>query len=329
METTIDRRDDQELARVAHMHFVQRLDQKEIAHLIHASRSTVSRMIKEAMNRGLVEISVRFPVHRRMDWEQQLAAHLGLSQVVVVEGDARSAPNVRDALGRIGAGLVADSLPNPGTLGVCWGRSIGHVVDHLFNPTQSTLSVIQMIGSMRISDDASNGVELARKASNKLGAKLELLSAPLMLDSVAAAESLRQQSAVSHVLERSAQADVALVGLGALAPESSALVGAGYITQKDTAQLAGLGAVGDVAGIFIDEQGVPVSTEFSSRVIGVDIEKLKNIPQTISIAYGASKIKIINAAAQSGYITTLLTDSATAQALLPSVSSAHKENPPT
>lgn len=312
----VDTRRDGELARVAHMHFVEGLDQKEIAQRIHASRSTVSRMVRQAVERGIVQISVHFPASRNTALEQQLATRLGLDQAVIVDGDAVADPPLRGTLGSLGAEVINRELPARGSLAVCWGRSIGHVIDHLDTFPAERPNVVQMIGSLRVSDDASNGVELARHAANRLSATLELLSAPLMVDSVEAAHSLRSQTDISRVLEHAARADVALVGLGALDAQSSALVAAGYVSASDTEDLRALGAVGDVAGVFIDRDGRDVSADFSGRIIGVTLEDLRAIRHTVAMAYGLSKVEVIGAAARGGYITTLLTDSSTAQALL-------------
>lgn len=316
---------DHDLAQVAYLHFVDRLDQKEIAARLHTSRSTVSRMIRQAMDRGIVEITVKFPVRRRSELEQAVMSVLNIPDVVVVEGDASRDVSVRTTLGTVGAQRVTSLLPDSGTLGVCWGRSIGYVVDELTGPLSPPVTVVQMIGSLLDSDDASNGVELARRACSALSGNLELLSAPLIVDSVDAAQSLRQQSAVAKVLDRAAHADVALVGLGALDPDTSALVEAGYITGSDTDELRSLGAVGDVAGVFIDQDGTAVSSEFSSRVIGVALDQLRHIDHTIALAWGQHKVNIIRAAARGGYISTVLTDEATAEALLQQVSRSHSE----
>lgn len=74
----------QELARVAEMHYKERLDQKEIAARIHTSRSTVSRMLRDAMDLGIVDVTIRHPFPRDEQLEQELLERFGLEEAWVL-----------------------------------------------------------------------------------------------------------------------------------------------------------------------------------------------------------------------------------------------------
>lgn len=303
------------------MHFVERLDQKEIASRIHTSRSTVSRMIRDAMDRGIVDIRIRFPMQRERDLEESLRTSFNLRLTRVAPGNASTDQKAADSVGRLGADLVDTTLPPGGTLAVCWGRTISRVVDHL-SPRDpgDQLRVVQMIGSLHDSDDETNGYELARVASKKLGAALELLSAPLIVDDAHVAKTLLQQTAISRVIDRARHSDLALVGLGSVAPATSALVRAGFVSAHEALDLARAGAVGDISGMLIDSDGQPVATGVSSRVIGVSLDDLTAMNAAVAVAYGPDKVAIIRAAIAGGYLDGLVTDQATATALLQTTS---------
>jgi DNA-binding transcriptional regulator LsrR (DeoR family) len=81
-------------------------------------------------------------------------------------------------------------------------------------------------------------------------------------------------------------------------------------------ELLALGAVGDILGHFLDAEGRPVPHPVNERVIGIALDDLRAIPDVILAAGGLHKVPILRAALRPGWIRTLVTDEATARALL-------------
>ena len=101
------------LAEVAHLYYVKNLTQRHIAERIGVSRSKVSRMLREARSRGLVEIRIHSPLVLDTDLQDALKARLGLPECL---GWAALAAIPR--FGRDGAG--SRGRPDAATLvGVC------------------------------------------------------------------------------------------------------------------------------------------------------------------------------------------------------------------
>ena len=59
----------------------------------------------------------------------------------------------------------------------------------------------------------------------------------------------------------------------------------GYTNKKEMAQLRGIGAVGDINSRFYDKDGQEVNHPINKHVVGLSLEELKAIPETIAIAY--------------------------------------------
>jgi deoxyribonucleoside regulator len=314
-ETTKGRRAD-DLAQVAEMHFIQRMDQKVIATKIHASRSTVSRMLKEAVDAGIVNFKINHPLARNTELETELLRKFGLREAWVSEVDSAITKEELKIIGQLGAKCIDQQIPETGSLAICWGRATKLVVENLRSDPNKKVHAIQMIGSLGTSDSTNDGVELTKLAARRMGGTYELLNAPLVVDDEASALSLLRQSAISRVLDAAEAADCALVGLGAINLDTSALVAAGYLSSEEVSDALELGAVGDVSGILIDADGQEVTSEFSSRVIGLKLPRIKNIKITVAVAFGTDKLKIIRAAAMGKHIDILITDSSTAQNLI-------------
>lgn len=306
----------QDLAHVAEMHYKDRLDQKEIAARIHTSRSTVSRMLRDAVDLGIIDVTIRHPYPRDQQLEQELIERFGLEEAWVLGRDSVTTDDDRLAFGALGARCIEGHLRDGSRLAICWGRATRLVVESLQAVDGARVHLVQMIGSMGTSDPENDGVELARVGARRLGGTYELLNAPLVVDDAAFAASLLRQSAIEKVLRVAESADCALVGLGTIDPSSSAIHSAGFMTDEELHEAARLGAVGDVSGILIDAEGRSVTSSFSARVIGLSLTRLRNIKRVVGVAFGADKAPVIRAAALGGHICILVTDRAAARRVL-------------
>lgn len=68
------------LATVANLYYNSEMTQNEIAARMYTSRSKISRMLKEARELGIVEISIKEPWERDLDLEKQIQDRCGLTQ---------------------------------------------------------------------------------------------------------------------------------------------------------------------------------------------------------------------------------------------------------
>ena len=321
----------EELAHVAELHYREGLDQKEIALRVHTSRSTVSRMLRDAVELGLVEVTIRHPFPRDTQLEQELIAALGLTEAWVLGRDTMETEDDKRAFGTLGARCIEQQLvaqvqergqrggkrKNGGaSLAICWGRATKLVVENLQPMSNLQVHLIQMIGSLGTSDSENDGIELTRLGARRMEGSYQLLSAPLVVDDADFAQSLLKQSAIATVLAAAEKADCALVGLGTTERQSSALLSAGFMGVGELAEARNLGAVGDVSGILIDGDGNSVPSAFSARVISLPLSRLKNIRRVVGVAFGAEKAAVIRAAAVGGHIRVLITDRSAAKRTL-------------
>ena len=97
------------LAQVAHLYYEDDLNQDQIARRIGTSRSTVSRMLQEAREAGVVEITVHTPWKTVPELEDALRARFGLRGVRVLLGRGRSPEEILRGLGAL-AGRYVDSI---------------------------------------------------------------------------------------------------------------------------------------------------------------------------------------------------------------------------
>ena len=68
------------LVHVAQLYYQQNLNQSEISKIVGLSRPTVSRMLEEAREVGIVEIIVHDPIRKNHDLSARLRDQLGLRE---------------------------------------------------------------------------------------------------------------------------------------------------------------------------------------------------------------------------------------------------------
>ena len=86
--------------------------------------------------------------------------------------------------------------------------------------------------------------------------------------------------------------------------------------DDDRRTLTRLGVCADVSGVFLAANGEPVQTDLTQRMIGINAEQMRAIPDVTTIAYGTAQVPAAHAALRSGLITGLVTHKTFAQALL-------------
>lgn len=304
------------LAQVAHLYFEEQLTQSDIAQRLDISRVKVHRLLKEARDRGIVRIAVDWPLTREAALEARLTQAFALREAVVVGSDGSSEPAVSARLGLAGARILEQSLLPGQAMAVFLGRATRSVIEAIQPGGLSGISVVQAIGNRPLPDRDYDASALAGQLAEKLGGEVVFLRAPPMADSPVAAAMIAEQRDISSSLDAARSADLALVGVGSLDPESSAMFRSGAVTAEELADARKCGAVGDLAWRLIDKRGEPVDCDLTDRVIGTSLQDLRSIPTTLAVAAGRAKVRPLLAALHSETIDILCTDAPTARAVL-------------
>jgi deoxyribonucleoside regulator len=117
-------------------------------------------------------------------------------------------------------------------------------------------------------------------------------------------------------LEMAKRADVALLGVGNLDPDTSEFTKAGYLSVRELAQIQLSGGVGDMSGQTFTIHGRPYTGGFNERVIGLRLDDLSHIPMVMAVAIDPAKQQAILGALRTGVIDVFCTDVETAVAVL-------------
>nr|WP_244226774.1 sugar-binding domain-containing protein [Paenibacillus protaetiae] len=120
---------------------------------------------------------------------------------------------------------------------------------------------------------------------------------------------------IESVMSEGAQIKLAIVGIGN-PYRMSTMERFGYLDETLLQQLKQLGTAADINSRFIDREGRIVNHPINRRVIGMELEQLRQVEQVVGLAFGMHKIESILAALRGGWIHMLVTDETTAVQLV-------------
>jgi len=299
-------------ASVARRYYLDGRSKVEIAGEFGLSRFKVARLIDEARASGLVRIEIGHKGLIDVDLSARIQDRFGLQHAVVVDVTDDRDESVRKHLGQVAAELLTEVIGPDDVLGVAWSRSVGAMAKAL--PRLSAIPVVQLTGALAMPDGDESAIDIVRDVARAAGGPAYVFYAPFMLPDAATARALRQQREVALAFDQLPRVSKAVVGVGLWAPGQSTLYDAAR--EHDRKALGRLGVCAEVSGVFLSVDGQPVETPLTERIIGVDVEQMREIPEVIFIAYGAAKVPAARAVLRSGLVGGLVTHKSFAQALL-------------
>lgn len=304
------------VAKIARMYHERGMRQADIASELHISQPRVSRLLKRAVELGIVRTTVSVPPGVHTDLEEALEERYGLAEAVVVGvGDDELAER---SLGAAAAVYLETTLIGGDTIGVSsWSATLLAAVEAMRPATARVADhVVQLVGGVgdpRVQVEASR---LLSTFATATGAEPIFLPAPGLLGSASARASLMADESVGQVTTLWKSLTTAIVGIGALEPSPLLESSGNGIQREDQEELRSLGGVGDVCLRFFDADGEHVASALDERIIGISPADLRAVPRRIGVAGGLRKAAAIRGALTGGWVNVLLTDVAAARALV-------------
>ncbi len=306
------------MTKVARMYYIQNIRQTQITERLNLHQSTVSRLLKKAVDTGIVRISIADQSNIHVDLEEALEARFQLKQAVVVDSVSSSEEQLARDLGSAAAFLLEGFVRGRQTIGISsWSASLLEMI-HSFHPSTEGegTRVVQILGGMGNADAQMHATYLAERLASLVGGSAVLLPAPGITQSAKAKEVLMREQYVQSAVKLWDALDTVIVGIGALEPSRMLVSSGNFFTQDERADLIKQGAVGDICLHYFDIAGKAITTPLSSRVIGMSLAQLKGVKHRIGVAGGRRKVEAILGALNGSWINILVTDRTTARSLL-------------
>jgi DNA-binding transcriptional regulator LsrR (DeoR family) len=175
--------------------------------------------------------------------------------------------------------------------------------------------IVQMTGGIGKPESESHATELCHQMARTLSCKLALLPAPGVVQNKQTRAVYLMDEHVRTAINLLPNITLAFVGIGSLNSYSISMRDETILTRADLDEVVARGAVGDIALRFIDAEGQPVQSGLSERIIGIDLDHIRQIQRVVGVAGGRDKLEAIRATLRGKLLNVLITDQSTAEAL--------------
>lgn len=302
----------------AQLYYLQDLTMDAIAHELHTSRSSVSRLLGHARETGLVEIQVRSPLDMPRQLEGDIRAQFGITAHVVPVPDQTSDVDRLDRVALSAARILGGFFDSNMSMGVAWGSTMSALSRHLLAKATHNSTIVQLNGA---ANPRTTGIlyasEILQRFASAYGATVQQFPVPAVFDDPSTKAALWRERSISRVVELQKTLDVIVFGLGSpFAGVPSHVYIGGYLDDDDFAQLRSTGAVGDIATVFYREDGSADGIPLNERSSGPSLDVLRGIARRVCVVSGESKLQSLRGALAAGLVTDLIVDSGTARKLL-------------
>lgn len=307
-----------QLHNVASLYYVQQETMESIARQLGTSRSTVSRLLKEARDTGLVTITLAEPVGHRSSLASTLERIFGVRTHIVGVRDGATEMHRLDRVAKQAASLLGAAVFDGATIGIAWGTTLAAIVQHVRPRELNGTTVVQLNGG---ANGLTSGIpyvgSIISEMASAWGSQTVYFPVPAFFDYAEARAAMWRERSVQSVLAVQRKADIAVFGVGSLqADVPSHVYAAGYLDADDMAEIRQDRVIGDVCTVLLREDGSWRDVSMNARASGLNPAELQSIPKRFCVAAGPSKAGPLLAALRAKVATDLVVDDGTARALL-------------
>ena len=286
------------LAYVARRYYLEDQKQSDIARELGVSRPLVSRMLSEARELGLVEITVHEPGARAAKLLDRLSGSVR-GGVLVEEG----ADN--DETNRFLSQGAMELLEQLGTrrLGVGWGYLIGQLVTWLERhpqPNSAVTDICPLVGNASIPARNYQSNENVRLMAQQLGAIPHFLYLPALPESLEEKQLLCTTEVYRQIEQQWERLDTALVNIGDYpsSPDFASLVRYGSLLQRHR-------ACGRMLIYYFNEEGALIQSD-QDFAVQIPLDTLRRCPNIIGVCSANTSAKALGGALKSGMFTHIV-----------------------
>lgn len=242
------------------------------------------------------------------DMERQIRQALGLKQVYIVPGDSDRDKTAKEELGRKGALLLSDLLPQVRIVAISGGSTMAEIARMLPECSAPDTTILPARGSM------GNHVEfqanyIAANIAVKTNSSYRMIHLPEGLSESALRLMYESDGQARENVALTAQAQVVLFGIG----RADRMARKRGMNSHQQHTLQALGARGESLGSYCSIDGRVL---YGTSNIGIALKDIKKHPHVIAVAGGSSKAEAILSVMRTCRTGTLVTDEGAAEQMM-------------
>ncbi len=301
-------------ARAGWLYYIAGRTQDEIASHMGISRQAAQRLVSIAVSDRLIRVQVVHPIARCLELAAALTARYGLRHTEVTPTDPGS-DGGSVGIAEAGAAEILRWLrrTEPLIIAVGTGRTLKAAVDQIAPIDCRQHRIVSLTGNVG-PDGSAAYYNVIFSMAEAVNARHFPMPLPVYVSSPDERRLMHGQALIRSTLALAAEADVAFVGIGEMDATAPLCID-GFMTDTELAELRAAGVVGEICGWLYDASGALVAGERNLCTASAPIPS-RDRATVIALAKGRKKHAAIRAAVAGGLVNGLITDEATAEALL-------------
>lgn len=300
------------LSKVAYLYYIEGKSQSEIATEIGIYRTTISRMLTEAKNKGIVKIEIENFDSRLFKLEEFVKEKYNLKGLEIIANQVdEPLSDLEQRLAKSAARIVHDLLADGMKVGFSWGRSLSLLVEQINSRRLNGVKFFPLSGGPSHIHASYHVNTLIYKMADKFHGDCHFINSIIVQENKETADSILSAKYFEDLRLSWQNLDLAVIGIGGYTRGESPQW-FDMLTKQDIKELELSKAVGEICCRFFSNTGMPVSERnLQKRVISIALEELKRVPNRVSLAYGEKKAQAILSVLKAGYVNHFVTDEST------------------
>ncbi len=311
-------REDKEITRVAVLYYVNNVSQGNIAKKFNISRSKVSRMIKEARDKKIVEFKIRNASYQPIGIESKLEKQFKLKEVLIYH-DSDMLGYDKDLIfqniGLLGSDYIKRTLKHNINITLTWGKTLYHVIKSINLQKEYKINIFATMGGVGLQNSNYQSSNLVKMLGERTSGNYYQLYLPLIVKNKEIKDSLIEASIIKTILGDITKVDYFISSVGTIFRNTGMYLLGGF-KSEDIKILNTCGVVGEIGLNFYNKEGEFVKTGLEDRLINININEVRRVKSKVLIAFGNEKIEAILGCLKTGVIDVFITDTITAESLI-------------
>jgi DNA-binding transcriptional regulator LsrR (DeoR family) len=301
-------------ARAGWLYFIAGHTQDEIAKMLQVSRASAQRLVSLCLAERLITFRLEHPIATCMELASKLKGRFELVHCEVVPTD-RSAPLSTAGIAERCANVLETTLraETPVIVALGTGRAVRAAVERVSPIERPDHQIVSLVGNIS-ADGSASFYDTVGRLADRTGARHYPMPLPFLMSSEDERNRMVRIEPIARVKAVAARADLRLIGIGQMDQKAQVHVD-GFVTREELLEMMRLGAVGEVTGWAYDAKGRLIKGGTNKRLTSIP-PQIPAESTTIAAAVGAAKVPAIKAALAGRVINGLITDEATARAIL-------------
>jgi DNA-binding transcriptional regulator LsrR (DeoR family) len=303
-----------EAARAGWLYFIAGHTQDEIAKMLQISRASAQRLVSLCLAERLITFRLEHPIAACMELAARLKAAFKLTYCEVVPNDP-AAPQTAAGIAERAANVLELMLRSdkPVVVALGTGRAVRAAVERVSPIERPNHQIVSLVGNIS-ADGSASFFDTVGRLADITRSRHYPMPLPFLMSSGKERDQMLRLEPISKVRALAAKADLRLVGIGQMDENAQVFVD-GFVTRQELFDMMRRGAAGELTGWAFDAEGRIIDGGTNRRLTSIP-PRVPATALTIGAAVGKAKISAIQAALKGRLINGLITDEATAGAIL-------------